>query len=67
MKTHRDPGIDEVRRARMALSSRFDHDLQRLCAYLREEQKKHPGRVIGQDGFQGARKTPRRRDRRKAA
>ena len=67
MKTHPDPGINEVRRARMALSARFDHDLQKLCAYLRQEQGKHPGRVIGADVFQGGRKTSRRKDRRKAA
>jgi len=67
MKTHPDPGINEVLRARMALSARFDHDLQKLCAYLRQKQKKHPGRIIGTNGFQSARNTSRRRGRRKAA
>ena len=58
MKRTLDPGINEVRRVRMALSARFDHDLRRLCAYLRREQKKHWARVVDQDGFRGARSLP---------
>ena len=42
MKTHRDPPIVEARSARMELSARFDHDLRKLCDFLRAEEKKHP-------------------------
>jgi hypothetical protein len=45
MKTHRDPLIEEVRRARMELSSEFGHDIRKLCAFLRKEERKHPQRL----------------------
>ena len=45
MKTHRDPLIEEVRRARMELSSEFGHDIKKLCAFLRKEEHKHPQRL----------------------
>jgi hypothetical protein len=47
MKTHRDPLIEEVRRARMELSSEFGHDIKKLCAFLRKEERKHPPRKKG--------------------
>ena len=45
MKTHHDPLIEEVRRARMELSSEFGHDIKKLCAFLRKEERKHPQRL----------------------
>jgi hypothetical protein len=45
MKTHYDPLIEEVRRARMELSSEFGHDFKKLCAFLRQEERKHPQRL----------------------
>jgi len=45
MKTHRDPLIEEVRLARMELSSVFGHDIKKLCAFLRKEERKHPQRM----------------------
>ena len=46
MKTHRDPLIEEVRCARMELSSEFGHDIKKLCAFLRKEERKHPHRRL---------------------
>jgi hypothetical protein len=46
MKKNRDPLIEEVRRARMELSSEFGHDIKKLCAYLRKEERKHPQRLV---------------------
>jgi hypothetical protein len=40
MKTHRDPLIEEVRSARMELSLEFGHDIKKLCAFLRKEERK---------------------------
>ena len=45
MKTTRDPLIEEVRRARMELSSQFGHDIKKLGAFLRKEERKHPQRL----------------------
>lgn len=45
MKTHGDLLIEEVRRARMELSSEFGHDIKKLGAFLRKEERKHPQRL----------------------
>jgi hypothetical protein len=45
MTTHRDPLIEEVRRARMELSSEFGHDIKKLRSFLRKEERKHPRRL----------------------
>jgi hypothetical protein len=45
MKANRDLLIDEVRHARMELSSEFKHDIKKLCAFLRKEESKHPERL----------------------
>jgi hypothetical protein len=45
MKAHCDPLIEEVRRARMELSSEFGHDIKKLGAFLRKEERKHPRRL----------------------
>lgn len=41
-----DPIVNETRAAREALASRFDHNLAELCAYLREQEREHPNRVV---------------------
>lgn len=46
MKIRHDPLIAEVRSARMELSARFGHDLRKLCAFLRKEERKHAGRLF---------------------
>jgi hypothetical protein len=45
MKKRRDPLIEEVRRARMELSSEFGHDFKKLGVFLRKEERKHPQRL----------------------
>ncbi|NBV23963.1 MAG: hypothetical protein EBS05_18845 [Proteobacteria bacterium] len=45
MKNRYDPLIAQARSARMELSGRFDHDLRKLCAFLREEETKHPAQL----------------------
>ena len=59
MKTRPDSAIEEVRRVRMELSAKFGHDIRKLCAFLRKEERKHP------DRFAVAPRSPRAR--RKAA
>lgn len=56
MKTHRDPLIEEVRRARMELSSEFGHDIKKLCAFLRKEERKHPQRLAKTHRANGVRR-----------
>ena len=45
MKTRKDPVIDEIRAVRMKISAEFGHDLRKLCAFLRQEEQKHPERL----------------------
>ena len=45
MKTRKDPVIDEIRAVRMKISGEFGHDIKKLCAYLRKEERKHPQRL----------------------
>jgi len=40
-----DPLIDEIRAIRKAISDQFGNDVDRLCDYLQDEQKKHPERL----------------------
>jgi hypothetical protein len=42
------PIVDEVRRRRAELSSRFDDDLQAYGQHLMEYQRQHPGRLVSQ-------------------
>jgi hypothetical protein len=48
--------MEEVRRARMELSSEFGHDIKKLCAFLRKEERKHPQRLAGPRGAKRTRK-----------
>ncbi len=40
--------VEEVRARAMKISEQFGHDLHKYCAYLREQQQKHPQRVVDQ-------------------
>ena len=42
------PIVDEVRRRALEISARFDDDIHRYCAFLREQQKAHPEKVVDQ-------------------
>jgi phosphoserine phosphatase len=40
--------VSEIRQRAMEISSRFHHSLREYGQYLREQQKKHPRRVVSQ-------------------
>ncbi len=42
----RDPIVEEVRKAREALSSRFNHDIHALAEFARERQKTCGHKVV---------------------
>jgi len=42
------PIVEEVRSRRMQISSRFDHDLERYLAHLRDIERQHAERVVSQ-------------------
>jgi hypothetical protein len=42
------PVVQEVRERATQIEARFDHDLHKYCEYLREQEKKHPDRVVDQ-------------------
>jgi hypothetical protein len=41
-----DPLISEVRTARKDLCARFDNDIEKLCAHLREIEKRQKARLV---------------------
>jgi hypothetical protein len=42
------PIVREVRERAMKIEERYGHDLRKYCAHLREQEKKHPRRVVDQ-------------------
>lgn len=42
------PIVEEVRRRRMEISARFDHDLEKYLAHLRAIEQQCPERVVNQ-------------------
>lgn len=66
MKTRKDPVIDEIRAVRMEISAEFSHDIKKLCAFLRQEEQKHPERLATPAQLRGGKKTPTSRARDKA-
>ena len=46
MKKHADPGIDEVRAARMEISKRYGHDIDRMLADHMKQQERYADRLI---------------------
>ncbi|MGA2060330.1 MAG: hypothetical protein ABSG67_07590 [Thermoguttaceae bacterium] len=46
--TYESPIVQEVHERAMIISERFGHDLHKYCQYLREQEKKHPERVVNQ-------------------
>ncbi|MFQ5501092.1 MAG: hypothetical protein ACE5EQ_02200 [Phycisphaerae bacterium] len=45
-QTPADPLIDEVRAIRRALSDQFENDVDRLCDYLQELERRHPEQLV---------------------
>jgi hypothetical protein len=46
MKKNADPGIDEVRAARMEVSSRYGHNIDRMLADHIKQQQRYADRLI---------------------
>ena len=46
MKKHADPGIDEVRAARMEISERYGHNIDRMLADHMKQQERYAVRLI---------------------
>jgi hypothetical protein len=42
------PIVEEVRRRRMEISARFDHDLEKYAAHLKEIERQCQDRVVSQ-------------------
>jgi hypothetical protein len=40
--------VQEVRQRAAQISQRFGHDLHKYCEYLREQEKKHPEKMVDQ-------------------
>ena len=45
---HESPIVQEVRQRAMKIGERFGHDLRKYCDYLRDQEKKHPERIVDQ-------------------
>ena len=46
MKKNTDPGIDEVRAARMEISARYGHNIDRMLADHMKQQARYAARLI---------------------
>ena len=46
MKKHADPGIDEVRAARMEISARYGHNIDRMLADHMKQQQRYADRLV---------------------
>ena len=42
------PIVEEVRSRRMEISARFEHDLEKYLAHLKEIEQRHQSRVVSQ-------------------
>ena len=40
--------VREVRDRAMKIDERFDHDLHKYCEYLRQQERRHPDRIVSQ-------------------
>ncbi len=60
MKKHADPGIDEVRAARMEISERYGHNVDRMLADHMKQQGQYADRLVTLKPTQGRRKSSRR-------
>ena len=64
MKKHADPGIDEVRAARMEISERYGHSIDRMLADHMKYQEHYASRLVKLKPMQGRRKSSRRATKR---
>jgi hypothetical protein len=67
MKKHADPGIDEVRAARMEISERYGHNIDRMLADHMKQQERYADRLVTLEQMPGRRKSSRRAAKKHAA
>ncbi|MGD0411584.1 MAG: hypothetical protein ABSC18_07745 [Verrucomicrobiota bacterium] len=67
MKKHADRGIDEVRAARMEVSERYGHDIDRMLADHIKQQEHYANRLVTLTPGQGRRKSSGRATKKRAA
>jgi hypothetical protein len=67
MKKAADPGIDEVRAARMEISARYGHDIDRMLADHMIQQQRYAERLVTLDQTKSRRKPSRRAAKKRAA
>lgn len=60
MKKNADPGIDEVRAARMEISARYNHNIDRMLADHMKQQQRYADRLVASGQLQRRRKSSRR-------
>jgi hypothetical protein len=60
MKKHTDPGIDEVRAARMEVSERYGHNIDRMLADHMKYQEHYADRLVTLKPTKARRKSSRR-------
>jgi len=67
MKKQTDPGIDEVRAARMEISERYGHNVDRMLADHVKQQLHYADRLVTFGQARGHRKSSRRPTKRTPA
>ena len=67
MKKNADPGIDEVRAARMEISERYGHNVDRMLADHIKQQEQYADRLVSLKQMQGRRKSSTREVKKHAA
>jgi hypothetical protein len=60
MKKHADPGVDEVRAARMEISERYGHSIDRMVADHMKQQEHYADRLVTPKPTPSRRKSSRR-------
>ncbi len=46
-----DPIVEEIRGVRSAHAARYGNDLDRIFAAIKEEEKKHTGKLVNREPF----------------
>jgi hypothetical protein len=67
MKKKADPGIDEVRAARMEISERYGHNIDRMLDDHMRQQEQYADRLVTLEKVRGRRKSSRRAAIKRAA
>jgi len=67
MKKHADPGMDEVRAARMEVSERYGHNIDRMLADHVKQQENYANRLVTLKPAHGRRRSSHRAAKKQAA